>query len=105
MGGAKRRSSEWSPVLATRAGPLNLARKYSAVIAVAAGALGGSNPLGAFLVVSSLLGLAKLQPHGRHAFEGELAVVDGSTHVRLNIHPDGGIARLRLFGTATAPAR
>ena len=54
---------------------------------------------------TSLLGLAKLQPHGRHAFEHELAAAAPVSHVRLNIHPDGGIARLRLYGTATAPAR
>ena len=56
-------------------------------------------------VWTPLLGLAKLQPHGRHVFEKELARLDGVTQVRLNIQPDGGIARLRLFGTATAPAR
>jgi allantoicase len=54
---------------------------------------------------TTLLGLAKLQPHARHAFEHELARLGAVTHVRLNIQPDGGIARLRLFGTATAPAR
>ncbi|HEY2804877.1 MAG TPA: allantoicase [Gemmatimonadales bacterium] len=54
---------------------------------------------------TSLLGLAKLQPHARHLFEKEITAVDGLTHVRLNIRPDGGIARLRLFGTVTAPAR
>jgi allantoicase len=56
-------------------------------------------------VWTPLLGQVKLQPHARHAFEPELARVAGATHVRLNIQPDGGIARLRLFGTATAPAR
>ena len=40
---------------------------------------------------------SKLQPHARHLF----AVADATraTHVRLNIYPDGGVARLRLFGT------
>jgi allantoicase len=37
-----------------------------------------------------------LQPHARHAFD-DLAA-GPATHVRLNIHPDGGVARLRLFG-------
>ncbi len=39
-----------------------------------------------------------LQPHTRHRFE-ELLPAGVATHVRLNIFPDGGIARLRLFGT------
>ncbi len=46
-----------------------------------------------------------LQPHARHVFENEVTRLARATHVRLNIFPDGGIARLRLFGTATAPAR
>ena len=46
-----------------------------------------------------LLGDTPLQPHARHAWEvsAEVAV----THVRLNIFPDGGVARLRAFGSAT----
>ena len=39
-----------------------------------------------------------LQPHARHEFS--VAVPQAATHVRLNIYPDGGVARLRLFGTA-----
>ena len=38
-----------------------------------------------------------LQPHARHQFT-ELAHHGASTHVRLNIYPDGGIARMRLYG-------
>ena len=45
-----------------------------------------------------LLPRTALQPHARHAFEDELADVGAATHARLNIFPDGGIARLRLFG-------
>ena len=45
-----------------------------------------------------LLPRTPLQPHARHAFEGALRDVGGVTHARLNIFPDGGIARLRLFG-------
>jgi allantoicase len=52
-----------------------------------------------------LLGMVKLQPHARHVFERELTSAASCTHVRLNIQPDGGIARLRLCGTATAPVR
>jgi allantoicase len=52
-----------------------------------------------------LLAEAKLQPHARHQWEREVAAAGDVTHVRLNIFPDGGIARLRLFGTVAAPAR
>ena len=45
-----------------------------------------------------LLPRTALQPHARHAFEEELGDVGAVTHARLNIFPDGGIARLRLFG-------
>ncbi len=38
-----------------------------------------------------------LQPHSRHRFT-DLAHRGPSTHVRLNIYPDGGIARMRLYG-------
>lgn len=42
----------------------------------------------------------KLEAHTRHTFE--LAAAGGPlTHVRMNIYPDGGVARLRLYG---APA-
>ena len=45
-----------------------------------------------------LLPRTPLQPHARHAFEEELRAIGDVTHARLNIFPDGGIARLRLFG-------
>lgn len=38
-----------------------------------------------------------MQPHARHRYT-ELAHRGPATHVRLNIYPDGGIARLRLYG-------
>jgi allantoicase len=41
-----------------------------------------------------------LRPHTRHLFD-DLATVGPVTHARLNIHPDGGVARLRLLGTVT----
>ncbi len=37
-----------------------------------------------------------LQPHARHAFD--VMNRAPATHVRLNIYPDGGVARLRLIG-------
>jgi allantoicase len=45
-----------------------------------------------------LLPRTDLQPHARHRFEGELRPADPATHVRLDIYPDGGVARLRVFG-------
>jgi allantoicase len=44
-----------------------------------------------------LLAQAPLQPHARHRFD-ELTDIGPVTHARLSIFPDGGIARLRLFG-------
>ncbi len=52
-----------------------------------------------------LLAQTKLHPHARASFEGAQLATGEATHVRINIHPDGGIARLRLCGTVTAPAR
>ena len=39
----------------------------------------------------------KLQAHTQHAVEKELLDVGPVSHVRLNIFPDGGISRLRVF--------
>ena len=49
---------------------------------------------------TELLARTKLQPHTRHRFE-ELKHDAPATHVRLAIHPDGGVARLRVFGRVT----
>jgi allantoicase len=40
-----------------------------------------------------------------HAFERELTPGVVATHVRLNIFPDGGISRFRVFGTPTVKGR
>lgn len=40
-----------------------------------------------------------LEPDARHAWN--VAAPKPATHVRLNIFPDGGVARLRLFGKAS----
>jgi allantoicase len=45
-----------------------------------------------------LLPERKLGAHARHFF-GELGSVPAATHARLNIFPDGGVSRLRLWGT------
>jgi allantoicase len=39
-----------------------------------------------------------LRPHTVHRFD-QVLDVGPVTHLRLNIHPDGGVARLRAFGT------
>ena len=48
-----------------------------------------------------LLPMRPLQPDTLHTFEDELRYVGTATHVRLNIFPDGGISRLRVFGRIT----
>ncbi len=39
-----------------------------------------------------------LKPHHRHLFSREIVKGEPFTHVRLNIFPDGGISRLRVYG-------
>jgi len=36
-----------------------------------------------------------------HKFEEEILAIDSITHLRLNLHPDGGISRLRVYGTVS----
>ncbi len=50
-----------------------------------------------------LLPRSPLGPHAPHVFELRLAAP--ATHVRLNMFPDGGISRLRVFGTPTLEGR
>jgi allantoicase len=45
-----------------------------------------------------LVPMTPVQPHNRHHFDVQAG--NPVTHVRLNIYPDGGVARLRLFGKA-----
>lgn len=46
-----------------------------------------------------LLPEQKLSADHEHNYESELRKLEAVTHVRLNIFPDGGVSRLRLFGT------
>ena len=46
----------------------------------------------------TLLPQQKLSADNEHEFVKEINTHNGITHVRLNIFPDGGISRLRLFG-------
>jgi allantoicase len=34
-----------------------------------------------------------------HRFKSQLAHLGPVSHVRLNLHPDGGVSRLRLYGS------
>jgi allantoicase len=52
-----------------------------------------------------ILPRTKLQAHTRHFFVEELANVGPATHVRLCVHPDGGVSRMRVYGTLTEDAR
>lgn len=45
-----------------------------------------------------LLKKTSLKGHKENVFENELTDIGSITHVRLNIYPDGGVSRLRLFG-------
>ncbi|MDX6768122.1 MAG: allantoicase [Elusimicrobiota bacterium] len=46
----------------------------------------------------TILPRTKLKAHARQVFEKELAPHGPVTHARLNIYPDGGVSRLRLWG-------
>src|SRR5438552_3878498 len=48
---------------------------------------------------SEILPKTKLQADMRHFFEKEISSIDRCTHIRLNIYPDGGVSRLRVWGT------
>lgn len=50
------------------------------------------------IIWQELLPNTKLQAHTRHVFARELKNCGAVTHVRLNIFPDGGVSRLRLYG-------
>jgi len=47
----------------------------------------------------SVLPRTKLQAHTRHLFEAEVLDVGTVSHLRFNIFPDGGVSRLRVYGT------
>jgi allantoicase len=45
-----------------------------------------------------LLPETRTQPHTRHQFESELRCTGRVTHLKVNVFPDGGVARLRAWG-------
>ncbi len=64
-------------------------------------ALTGVDSSGATFVV---MPRTRLQPDTRHRFPLAGAAV-AAAEVRLDVYPDGGLARLRLYGTPSDPAR
>lgn len=50
----------------------------------------------------SLLPETKLQADHIHTFLDDIAALGTVTHIRLNLHPDGGVSRLRLWGEVTS---
>ena len=60
--------------------------------------LAGGDPLSDQAEWIEILHPTPLVPDTLHHFEKEVREASSSTHARLNIYPDGGVARLRLFG-------
>ncbi|MCS6913033.1 MAG: allantoicase [Myxococcales bacterium] len=65
----------------------------------------GADPLAADAPYGEILPRTPLVPHTRHLFEQELVSHMPVTHVRFAIYPDGGVSRLRLWGTLTPAGR
>jgi len=45
-----------------------------------------------------LLPAQKLEMHAEHTFAEQIKALGPITHIRLNVFPDGGVSRLRVFG-------
>ncbi len=54
---------------------------------------------------TAVLPRTKLQAHTQHLFVDELEARGPFTQMRLNVYPDGGVSRLRVWGTATESGR
>jgi allantoicase len=54
---------------------------------------------------TEVLPRTKLQAHTRHFFRDELLDEGPFTHLRMNVYPDGGVSRLRVWGVATEHGR
>jgi allantoicase len=54
---------------------------------------------------TELLPRTKLQAHTRHFFIDELLSDEPFTHLRMNVYPDGGVSRMRVWGVATEAGR
>jgi allantoicase len=53
----------------------------------------------------AVLPQVKLQPDHLHRFDAEVAPGIPASHVRVNIYPDGGVSRFRVFGAPEPQAR
>jgi allantoicase len=51
------------------------------------------------VVWKNVLPRTRLQAHTRHFFESEILDAGNVSHLRFNIFPDGGVSRLRVYGT------
>ena len=51
------------------------------------------------VIWQSVLPRTKLQAHTRHFFENEILDAGIVSHLRFNIFPDGGVSRLRAYGS------
>ena len=51
------------------------------------------------VVWTNVLARTRLQAHTRHYFDRELSDAGVVSHLRFNIFPDGGVSRLRVYGT------
>jgi allantoicase len=58
-----------------------------------------AGPLSAAVEWKEILPRTKLKANARHIFQRGLRATGSVYHVRFNIFPDGGVARLRIFGT------
>ena len=87
----------WARLLAA-AGPLIAPDAGAALTAAPAAAAPGSSvaPDAAMLDWRELLRRTRLQPDTRHQFL--VVAAQPATHVRLEVYPDGGLARLRVLG-------
>ena len=73
----------------------------------------GNAPESAALAVSAspegpwhdVLARTKVLPHTRHVLDAELSAHPPARYVRMSIWPDGGVSRLRLFGTPSRAGR
>jgi allantoicase len=54
---------------------------------------------------TTILPQTTLQAHHLHVYQAELTPEASASHVRLNIYPDGGVSRFRVFATPVPAAR
>jgi allantoicase len=75
----------------------NFPESFSLEAANIAGA--AQDPLAAEVDWSEIIPRTKLEADTQHFYEKEIRHASDATHVRFNIYPDGGVSRLRIFGS------